>query len=180
MIPENYLICLQLENKQLFFGEKPELTIGRKSDRSQLVFSEDPYISGLHAVIVLRGSDWYLIDRHSANGTFLNEQKLNPDEEYPLQVGDRIRLANTTLVVRALRTYEDVPGYLTAGATEAPRPAREPEAPQPAPRPVPPAPAPMPPAPAMAGNKPLLEKGTPRAQDHTGAYVPDGPGTQVS
>lgn len=38
----------------------------------------------------------------------------------------------------------------------------------------------IPPAPAMAGNKPLLEKGTPRAQDHTGAYVPDGPGTQVS
>lgn len=37
-----------------------------------------------------------------------------------------------------------------------------------------------PPAPAMTGNKPLLEKGTPRAQDHTGAYVPDGPGTQVS
>ena len=38
----------------------------------------------------------------------------------------------------------------------------------------------IPPAPAMAGNKPLLEKGTPRAQEHTGAYVPDGPGTQVS
>lgn len=37
----------------------------------------------------------------------------------------------------------------------------------------------IPPAPAMTGNKPLLAKGILRAQDHTGAHVPDRPGTQV-
>ena len=38
----------------------------------------------------------YLMDLHSANGTFLNGQSLEPDNYYELKSGDIIKLANSS------------------------------------------------------------------------------------
>lgn len=59
----------------------PFSTIGR-SESNTLAIS-DPYASGEHAVLMWRGSQWWLEDRDSRNGTLLNDI---PVEE-PLVIG---------------------------------------------------------------------------------------------
>ncbi len=50
----------------------------------------DKYISRRHAVITWHGQHCTLIDQGSRNGTYLNNQRLQPQREYDLQNGDSI------------------------------------------------------------------------------------------
>ena len=45
-------------------------TIGR--DVNNTISIDDPFLSGDHAVLTFRGRSWYLEDRGSTNGTYLN------------------------------------------------------------------------------------------------------------
>ena len=54
-------------------------------------------ISHIHCTIISRDqhghTEYYIRDEHSKNGTRLNERKLDPGIEYPLQIGDVVTLA---------------------------------------------------------------------------------------
>lgn len=50
------------------------------------------FVSRIHAEIQVEGSTYYLVDMVSANGTYLNDAKLEPGNRYPLNLGDRIDL----------------------------------------------------------------------------------------
>lgn len=55
--------------------EQSPVTIGRAQYPDRLsVLSDDPYISGRHATIELRGAKFYITDENSTNGTFVYEQ----------------------------------------------------------------------------------------------------------
>lgn len=56
-------------------------------------------VSRKHAVITKRGSDYYLADTESTNGTFLNGRKLEEKEEALLQDGDELVLADEMFVI---------------------------------------------------------------------------------
>jgi hypothetical protein len=81
------------------------VSIGRGL-RNQLIL-QDPQVSKFHARIYLQGQNHIVIDLGSANGTFVNEQRLLHNTAHPLKVGDRVRFG------QAVFTYT-VPQYPNA------------------------------------------------------------------
>ena len=90
-----------------------ELVMGRRDVRSGDVPEVDLYdyeavekgVSRHHALIVRRDGSLYLVDNDSANGTFLNGQRLVAQQPRVLRDGDDIRLGHLTLRV----TFEGIP-----------------------------------------------------------------------
>lgn len=77
-------------------GQKfADLTFGR-SHSCDIRF-ESTKISRRHARAVLIDGVWYLRDEGSTNGTFINEQKLIPNQWHKIQFGSIVRLANVPL-----------------------------------------------------------------------------------
>jgi FHA domain len=72
------------------------LTIGRDAD-NDLTF-ESAAVSREHAALVLREGRWYLEDRGSTNGTFLNGTRATPGTPLPLRHADRIELGDVSLL----------------------------------------------------------------------------------
>ena len=73
--------------------DKMRLTIGRSSRNDVCI--GDPFASRLHAELLNEGDRVLLVDRGSANGTFLNGQRVAGT--VPLHGGDVIRIGETEL-----------------------------------------------------------------------------------
>lgn len=57
-----------------------------------------PFVSGYHAeLLLLDNGEILLTDKGSKNGTFLNNQRLQPDKDVPVKRGDVVRFADQTL-----------------------------------------------------------------------------------
>ncbi len=69
------------------FGEKEQLTLGR--DPANDVVCDDPRVSRFHAQVTRVGRRYYVTDLRSANGTFVNDVRvqgnvwLNPQRHHP-------------------------------------------------------------------------------------------------
>jgi pSer/pThr/pTyr-binding forkhead associated (FHA) protein len=73
------------------------IRIGKPNDQiapdiNVLALPNADIVSRLHAEIEVEESTYYIIDVESANGTFLNNIKLEPKQRYPLNIGDKIGL----------------------------------------------------------------------------------------
>ena len=74
--------------------------IGRRNGPYTQFFSQCPYVSGTHAQLKYSaGTGWSITDKHSSNGTKLNQRSLQPDVEMSLNNGDTLTLANVNLQV---------------------------------------------------------------------------------
>lgn len=74
--------------------------IGRKQGPYQQLFDGNMYISGVHAQLLYKpDSGWCVIDKHSSNGTKLNQRDLLPDIPMSVKTGDIVSLANINLQV---------------------------------------------------------------------------------
>lgn len=74
--------------------------IGRRQGPYVQFFSQNMYISGVHAQLKYNAaSGWCIVDKHSSNGTKLNQHLLQPDVEMSLKNGDIVTLANISLQV---------------------------------------------------------------------------------
>lgn len=72
--------------------------IGRRQGPYHEIFRQFMYVSGVHAQLIYRhDSGWSIIDKHSSNGTRLNNAKLTPDIPVRIKNGDIINLANINL-----------------------------------------------------------------------------------
>jgi phosphoserine phosphatase RsbU/P len=54
---------------------------------------DHPGVSRRHALLEVRGGQWFITDLGSRNGTFVNAQQLRPQEAAPLAHGDHVRIA---------------------------------------------------------------------------------------
>ena len=63
-------------------------TLGR--DVNNTIVIEDPFASTEHAVLTFRGRSWYLEDRASTNGTFVNGSRV--EGVAPLGFGDELQV----------------------------------------------------------------------------------------
>lgn len=88
-----------------FPAGQPELIVGREDPVSD-VFPEinlEPHggeeggVSRRHAKFTLEGGQWYIQDLDSTNFTFVNKQRLQPNQLHPLTNGDEVRLGRVTL-----------------------------------------------------------------------------------
>lgn len=70
----------------------PELTVGRSTDAD--IWINDDGVSRRHARLLLRGESYVLEDLRSANGTFVQGERIS---ERALQSGDQVQLGPTAL-----------------------------------------------------------------------------------
>lgn len=74
--------------------------IGRKQGPYKDIFKNNMYVSGVHAQLMYGANrGWRIADKHSSNGTKLNDYKLKPDEQMLLKNGDIVTIANISLQV---------------------------------------------------------------------------------
>jgi pSer/pThr/pTyr-binding forkhead associated (FHA) protein len=58
------------------------------------------FVSGVHAQLKYNaGTGWCIIDKHSSNGTKLNDRAIQPDTDMTLKNGDIVTIANVNLQV---------------------------------------------------------------------------------
>ncbi len=78
---------------------KNEFVIGKKAEVCDGVVDFNKMISRVHCKICKNGSQYTITDLQSANGTFLNKMRLQPNQPFPIKSGDVIRLANSDFQV---------------------------------------------------------------------------------
>lgn len=96
----------------LWNGER--LTVGR-ADTNDVVITDDPEISRVHAAVEWVAHGWCVRDLDSSNGTFLNGSRLRGDK--PLNGFDEVRVGRTRLLLSARERGD------AADHTDAPPPA---------------------------------------------------------
>lgn len=78
---------------------KDSFVIGKKPELCDGVVDFNKMISRSHCKITKVGSQYMITDLQSANGTFVNKIKLQPNQPHPINNGDVIRLANSDFQV---------------------------------------------------------------------------------
>lgn len=74
--------------------------IGRRQGPYQQLFESNMFISGVHAQLIYKpDAGWCIIDKHSSNGTKLNQREMLPDVPMSVKSGDIVTLANVSLQV---------------------------------------------------------------------------------
>lgn len=72
------------------------MAIGRDGENDVVLHSAA--VSREHAAVTLRDGRWYLEDRGSFNGTYLNGTRLVPGTPLPLRHADRIGIGSDTII----------------------------------------------------------------------------------
>lgn len=77
------------------------LSIGRRDD-NDLILRNDTFVSRQHALIHLRGTQWFLEDCQSTNGTFIEDDDdflsdMRVTNEIPIDVEQLFRVGRTWL-----------------------------------------------------------------------------------
>jgi hypothetical protein len=80
--------------------EGNEFTIGRAGS-SAILLDRDNLTSRHHATLKREGNRYLLFDLRSANGVFVNGQKILVENEYELLDGDHISIGNYELIFRS-------------------------------------------------------------------------------
>lgn len=74
--------------------------IGRRKGPYTQFFEKQAYVSGVHAQLMFKPeTGWCVVDKHSSNGTKLNQRQIQPDVEMTLNNGDVLAIANVNLQV---------------------------------------------------------------------------------
>ena len=92
----NNIWCWLVREKTNEVIELPqgEFKLGRSNVQSDYVISGNSGIGRLHAKLIVKENQCFVIDNSSMNKTYLNSQELEPQKEYLLENGDSIRLMN--------------------------------------------------------------------------------------
>lgn len=74
--------------------------IGRRKGPYSQFFERHAYVSGVHAQLLFSpDKGWCVVDKHSSNGTKLNQRQIQPDVDMRLNNGDVLAIANVNLQV---------------------------------------------------------------------------------
>lgn len=71
----------------------PINSIGR--DVNSSIYVEDDFVSASHAMLTFRGRAWYIEDRESTNGTYVNGHRI--DRPVALSFGDELTVGRVRL-----------------------------------------------------------------------------------
>lgn len=75
--------------------QKPRYMIGKNAAAVDGVISCNKAISRIHCCIEKLGAEYQITDMGSANGTFVNGDRVLPNQSRKIQPGDRVRLADS-------------------------------------------------------------------------------------
>ena len=113
-IPEGGLgIRVAGELKPIYVQVKKELLLGRRTETSQealldltILNAVDLGVSRRHALIKRTATGFEVTDLSSRNGTWLNTERLIPNQPYPLKSGSLLRLGHLQLLVMYPQTHK--------------------------------------------------------------------------
>lgn len=77
----------------------PEYLIGKNPEMVNGAVMHNPAISRVHCKVTYSAGHYYLTDMGSANGTFVNQQRLDNQQTVELHSGDYLKLANSDFIV---------------------------------------------------------------------------------
>jgi pSer/pThr/pTyr-binding forkhead associated (FHA) protein len=84
--------------KDRSFNIRRVITIGRDPN-SAIAVTDDPLVSRHHALIEKEGERYYVMDKGSTNGTYLNNNPLPRCERVVINPGDVITVGKTKLEI---------------------------------------------------------------------------------
>ena len=87
------------------FALAPVTSIGRAPGNT--IVLEDDYVSNEHALLMLRGRQWWVEDLNSRNGTLLNGERLHGPTI--ISAGDVLTIGGSELKLEALPVSEMAP-----------------------------------------------------------------------
>jgi len=96
---ELHIICESNPNR-FFRVNKVSFVIGKKASEVDGVVDGSRLVSRVHCEAVSRNGIWYIKDRNSSNGTFLNGVKLIPETLMEIHDGDALKLADVKYQIR--------------------------------------------------------------------------------
>ncbi len=85
------------ETKPLPFGQ---IRVGRKTDRNDVSFPDDRYVSGEHLLLDVDLEYLKVKDLNSTNGTFVNGERIEAGEWVDLTDGSEVKLGQTLITAR--------------------------------------------------------------------------------
>lgn len=88
-----------------FIGENSSLLLGRDAT-VDIKIEQDSRISRKHAIVALKENIAYVLDLHSTNGTYVNNEKI--DGKVTLKDGDTIRMGKIQLKVSLRKKTEGI------------------------------------------------------------------------
>jgi len=74
------------------------ISIGRDGG-NDIVIRDDPLVSRRHALIEKEGTDYFVMDKGSTNGTYVNNNPIGSCEKVRIQSGDVIVVGKTKLEI---------------------------------------------------------------------------------
>jgi pSer/pThr/pTyr-binding forkhead associated (FHA) protein len=84
--------------KDRSFNIRRIITIGR-DEKSDIAVTDDPLVSRHHALIEKDGEHYYVMDKGSTNGTYVNNNPLPRCERVAIKPGDVITVGKTKLEI---------------------------------------------------------------------------------
>lgn len=94
------LISMNMANPIEIHVNKDDFLIGRKASGVDGVIDFNKMIGRIHCKITKSNSEYTITDLNSANGTYVNQKRLLPNQATAIHDGDVIRLANSEFRVR--------------------------------------------------------------------------------
>lgn len=88
----------RVNNKDIVVLKNGATTIGRLASICDYAIENNHYIGRIHATIINSGDRCVIIDNSSKNKTFVNARMLVPEEQFPLNDGDVVKVANEQFV----------------------------------------------------------------------------------
>lgn len=79
--------------------KQPEYLIGKNPNMVNGAITHNPAISRVHCKITFAQGRYYLTDMGSANGTYVNQQRLEKQQTVEINSGDYLKLANSDFII---------------------------------------------------------------------------------
>lgn len=94
-----------LENYTIYIGRNPESKLNNINPEHDIIWEvNDPYASRLHCTITVINKNnqvkFILQDARSANGTKINKEKLDAEDQVLLHINDQLEIGNTLIELK--------------------------------------------------------------------------------
>ncbi|MDE6036468.1 MAG: FHA domain-containing protein [Ruminococcus sp.] len=99
-------VLIRLKTREIFKGNYPMTSIGRKKYVCDLYFNVDT-ISSHHADIIIHDGKNYFVDHNSSNGTYVNNKKLKKNESVTIDGFAEIKLSRSEKFIIAFDDYAE-------------------------------------------------------------------------
>lgn len=93
------IISMNSQERIEIIVNKEEIVIGKKMGSVDVVIAYNKMISRQHCKIARKNNEVYIIDLGSANGTYVNQVRMQEQRPFKIKKGDILRLANSDFQV---------------------------------------------------------------------------------